>query len=88
MQVDFEKSGLVAMLEMDLYDDLHRMYRLFREVQGGAELLKRCAISIEFHRFPTVFPTVFRLIYDCFLFPDCFSTVLRLIWFCFDAAAR
>jgi cullin 3 len=38
--VDMENSGLVAMLRDDRHEDLHRMYRLFREVQGGAELIK------------------------------------------------
>jgi cullin 3 len=38
--VGMETSGLVAMLREDRHDDLHRMYRLFREVKGGAELIK------------------------------------------------
>ena len=39
--VGMEQSGLVAMLRDDRLDDLSRMYRLFREVQGGAELIRR-----------------------------------------------
>jgi cullin 3 len=37
--VDMESTGLVSMLRDDKVEDLGRMYTLFREVQGGTELI-------------------------------------------------
>jgi len=33
--VEMENTGLLALLRLDKYEDLHRMYMLFRRVDGG-----------------------------------------------------
>ena len=38
--VDMEGSGLVPMLQQDKYEDLGRMYTLFRRVEGGLDLMR------------------------------------------------
>ncbi|BDA49097.1 Cullin-3 [Coccomyxa sp. Obi] len=38
--VDMEGSGLVPMLQQDKYEDLGRMYSLFRRVEGGLDLMR------------------------------------------------
>ena len=38
--VDMENSGLVPLLVGDQYEDLGRMYALFRRVDGGLDLLR------------------------------------------------
>jgi len=37
---EMENSGLVSMLMHDKYDDLQRMYQLFRHVDGGSQLIR------------------------------------------------
>ncbi len=37
---EMENSGLIPMLRDDKYDDLARMYQLFRRVEGGALLIR------------------------------------------------
>ena len=38
--VEMENSGLVPLLVGDQYEDLGRMYSLFRRVDGGLDLLR------------------------------------------------
>lgn len=38
--VEMENSGLVALLRDDKYEDLSRMYALFRRVEGGLQLIR------------------------------------------------
>ena len=37
---DMEHSGLVALVRDDKYEDLHRMYTLFKRVDGGLNLVR------------------------------------------------
>lgn len=37
---EMENSGLITMLRNDKYEDLSRMYHLFRHVQGGSQLIR------------------------------------------------
>ncbi len=39
--VEMENSGLVPLLRDDKYEDLSRMYALFKRVDGGLELLRK-----------------------------------------------
>ncbi len=38
---DMENSGLVPLLDQDKYEDLARMYALFRRVEGGLDLMRQ-----------------------------------------------
>ena len=37
---EMESSGMVALLEGDKYEDLHRMYMLFKRVDKGLDLMR------------------------------------------------
>ena len=37
---EMENSGVVPLLEGDKYEDLQRMYMLFKRVEGGLDLLR------------------------------------------------
>ena len=38
--VEMENSGLVSLLREDKYEDLARMYALFKRVDGGLDLIR------------------------------------------------
>lgn len=38
--IEMENSGLVPLLEHDKYEDIARMYALFKRVEGGLDLMR------------------------------------------------
>ena len=38
---EMENSGLVPLMEADKYEDLGRMYELFKRVEGGLDLMRQ-----------------------------------------------
>ena len=38
--IEMENSGLVPLLKHDKYEDLGRMYALFKRVEGGLEIMR------------------------------------------------
>lgn len=38
---DMENSGMVPMMDQDKYEDLSRMYTLFKRVEGGLDLMRQ-----------------------------------------------